>query len=54
MRLRYKWLTQVRGFVIQNGFESEKRYFILDPVSDMEPMGLLLLFLLNRYLQRAN
>ena len=38
MCLRYKQLMQVRRLAIHDGFESEKGDFILNPLSDREPM----------------
>ena len=38
MCLRYKQLMQIRGLAIHDGFESEKRNFVLDPLSDREPV----------------
>ena len=38
MCLRYKQLMQIRRLAIHDGFESEKRDFILDPLSDREPV----------------
>ena len=36
MCLRYEQLMQVRRLAIHDGFESEKRDFILNPLSDRE------------------
>ena len=38
MCLRYKILMQIRGLAIHDGLESEKRNFILNPLSDREPV----------------
>ena len=38
MCLRYKILMQIRMLAIHDGFESEKRNFILNPLSDREPV----------------
>ena len=38
MCLKYKILMQIRGLAIHDGLESEKRNFILNPLSDREPM----------------
>ena len=38
MCLRYTILMKIRGLAIHDGFESEKRNFILNPLSDREPV----------------
>ena len=38
MCLRCKQLMQIKGPAIYDGFESEKRNFILNPLSDREPV----------------
>ena len=38
MCLRYKQLMQIRGLAIHDGFEIEKRNFILDSLSGREPV----------------
>ena len=38
MCLRYKQLMYIRRLAIHEGFESENRNFILDPLSDREPV----------------
>ena len=38
MCLRYKILMQIRGLAIHDGLENEKRNFILNPLSDREPV----------------
>ena len=35
---RYKILMKIRGMAIHDGLESEKRNFILNPLSDREPV----------------
>ena len=38
MCLRYKILMQIRRLAIHDGLEHEKRNFILNPLSDREPV----------------
>ena len=38
MCLRHEQLMQIRGLAIHDGFESEERNFVLDPLSDREPV----------------
>ena len=50
MHLKYKQLMQIRRLTIHDGFVSEKRDFILIPLSDREPVKIFELRLETRVL----